>query len=39
MKNGKQELLAIMEANEKISKARRSFELEMAILNLLHPYV
>ena len=37
MRNGKQELIAIMEAADKIVKARRNFELNMAFLNLLHP--
>ena len=37
MKNGKQELLAWMERTEKIKKARRNFELEIAIINLAHP--
>ena len=37
MMTGKQELIAWMERTEKIKKARRNFELDMAILNLVHP--
>ena len=38
MERGKLELISIMEVTEKLSRVRRDFETNMAILDRLYPY-